>query len=480
MSHPAGVQQYDPQEFSEDLDDSHGEQRSLSFEESDMSIPLPRSQSRLDFFYEDNLNQSGWDSDDTVVPISRVRLPHSLYHNRAASSRDHDDEDDEGDPLFGLSITHYENSPACFEHQPASPPQPELLALDHAAPPQDQWVKISLLAPHIQKRRLDYPHHGFSRSAFLLHKSFWTARHEDWLTWQANEVRRRIDHDVFAHDLGNAYSGIVTGTQEVSGPPSQSRVSMPPSSLDRSFEEQASRGHAENSNAPIYPRVGDFSTLHDPRSERLDRCFFKLPLWTIQKTLYLFDMVYRASPTSSEMRPSASSRSLQSSTGPTTSGSEDITLVTDLFKKITLEDGGHQGSPPHNAPPLAHKTAYDWEVDWFVRWDVLVALIQQDEDKQQATPSSLSTALLRSMDDDSPPPRELPETPTQEAPMFHFASDDSDSDNEDDEDDDDDDDVGTLVMNPTYSKTFEEGYDLSVNSSSRNRGLRRGPRLRTV
>lgn len=475
---------HDPhwQEFPEDLEDSFAE-LSLSSEEPDMLISPPRSPSRLDFFYEGNLDHSELEA-DAGMPTSRVKLAHSLFLSGTASSRD---DDDEYMPPSSLPILHYTNSQTSFEDEPASPLRTvtkDPLVPDsvrYAALPHDQKVKIPSPVSHIHTRRLNYPHHGFSRSAFLHQKLFWTARHDEWLDWQANEVKRRGNHAACAQDSRNAYTGIIAAdTQEVSGPPSLFRV--PPSGLERDFAENVSRGVAEDVNAPIYPRVGDISALRDPYSENVDRCFFRFPLWTIHRTLYVFDMHQRASPTCGTMQYSASSGNLSSSTGTTASGYEDITLVADdeaPFDKITLENRSDQGSPSHktlkSSLPRTWTAAREWELNWYARWELFIDLVQRDKDLQHATPPSPSMTLSGSMDDDASPPEELPEPLSPEASTFDFASEDRDGENEDEEDDD-----GTLVMNPMFNKTFEERYNRAVQFLSRGRELERDPRLRTV
>jgi len=479
MSHPTSVHNHHWQEFPEDLDDTYTE-LSLSSEEPDTLISLPRSPSRLDFFYEEgNLNRSESEA-DADVPISRVKLARSLFLSGTASERIPGDEDV---LLFRPPILHTNdhcaNSQTRFEGEPASVP-PSTVTMEPLAPepvrhytlPQEHNVTIPTQTSRIRMRRLNYPHHGFSRSAFLHHKSFWTARHDEWLEWQANEVRRRASHRIRPTDPVDAYTGIlVTDHQVASGPPSQFRV--PPSGLERDFEGNVPRCFGEDLNAPIYPRVGDISALRDPYSENVDRCFFKFPLWTIQKTLYIFDMHQMASPTSGIVQSSTSLGSLQSSTG-STSGYEDITLVIDdeaLVKKTTLEKGLHQSLPPRTlncSPPRAWKTTRDWNLSWYARWELLISLVQRDKDLQQTTPPSPSITLSESMDDDASPSGKLTKPRTPKCSIFHLADEYGEGEGEDDD--------NTMIMNPKYDKTCEEEYHRALDFFSRNRSLKRGPR----
>ncbi|OAX38164.1 hypothetical protein K503DRAFT_856890 [Rhizopogon vinicolor AM-OR11-026] len=472
MSHPTGV--HDPQEFPEDLrlDDSYTELCLAS----DILNSLPRSPSRLDFFCEEegDLNNSGLDS-DADVPISRVKLARSRFLSGAARKRDDDDDDYDESLLYPLTLhmdDHHTNAQTSFEDGPASVPPPlqtvtiEPLALEparHATLPQGQKVKIPTPVSHINTPQLPFSHHGFSRNAFKDHKSFWTARCHEWLESQEKEVRRQVGHGRHAQDPGHAYTGIVVAddTQKASRSPSQFRT--PASGWERDFVEHASRGFAENLNAPIYPRVGDISALGDPYSENVDRCFFKFPLWTIQKTLYIFDMHQRVFSPPRNIERSASSGSLRSSTGPTP-GYEDITLVADdetQCEKTTLKMGSHPGFlPPEHLKGITR----DWELSWYARWEVLIGLVQRDQDLHQATAPSPSMTLSESMGDDDSP-SELTEPLARKASIFHFAGEDEEEDNVDKEDDD-----STLI----YSTTSEEGYHRAADFFSRDRRPKRG------
>ncbi|KAJ8588328.1 hypothetical protein M405DRAFT_934187 [Rhizopogon salebrosus TDB-379] len=261
MSHPTTV--HDPQEFPEDMDDYT--ELSLSSEESDILISPPRSPSRLDFFDEGegDLDCSEVEA-DADAPISRVKLARSFFPSGAAGEGDYDDDDDDDDeeatklrqPIF-YTNDHCTNFQTGFEDKPPSfSPPLRTVTIEPLAPeptdrttfPDQQKVKIPTPVSRIHTRRLNYPHHGFSRSALLHQKLFWTARYDEWLEWQAKGVKRRVDHSICAPDPENACTCI--DTQEASGSPSQFHT--PPSGFQRDF---ASRGFSEDFNALIYPRV---------------------------------------------------------------------------------------------------------------------------------------------------------------------------------------------------------------------------------
>ncbi|KAG1729278.1 hypothetical protein EDB19DRAFT_1744125 [Suillus lakei] len=468
---------------------------SLSSEEPNILISPPRSPSRLDFFHEEGGAVGYFESDaDAELPISKVNWVRGLFRSDPALAKF---TEDDNEPLIGLQTLHtndhstdsqtdFEDEPPGVLFQPPlrtvtiEPFAPE--PVRHATLPQEPKVQIPNLVSRIHTQRLNYPHRGFSRSALLHQKSFWTTRHDEWLEWQAKEAKRRVDHGLCTRDPGSPYTGItLADTQEASGPPLQIRI--PPSGLERDFEGYASRDFAQDLNAPIYPRVGDISALRDPYSANVDRCFFRFPLWTIHKTLYVFDMHQRAVPISKQMPGSVSSGSLQSSTGSTTCGDEDVTLVADdtIFDKKALDNGSYQEclppETPKGSPPCTWGAIRAWELSWYARWELLIGLVQRDQALRQTPPLSPSTIPFGPVDDEVSRPKELLkpfETPT---PIFHFAGEDGEGDSGDEEDD-----YGTLVTNPIYivDETFKEGYHRAVNFFTKDRELKRERHLRTV
>ncbi|KAG1763724.1 hypothetical protein EDD22DRAFT_846305 [Suillus occidentalis] len=403
------------------------------------------------------------------VTLNQMQTQTTDFKSQRPSTRQviTEEEDDYDESLIGLPILHINdhstNSQTDFEDDPSRVP----------LPPSLQTVTMEPFAPEPV------------RHATLPHKSFWTARHDEWLEWQAKEVNRRIDHDICAHDPGSMLASItLKDSQEVSGLPSQIRV--PLSGLERDFEGYASREIAQDLNAPIYPRVGDISALRDPYSANVDRCFFRFPLWTIHKTLYVFDMHQRAVHISDQMQGSVSSGSLQSSTGSTTCGDEDVTLVADdepFLEKQTLDDGSHQEclppETPKRSPPCAWEAIRAWELNWYARWELLIGLVQRDQALRKVAPLSPSPTPSSFSDEDLSPPKKLlePFTPKAPTPIFHFAGEDGEGDNGDEEDD-----YGALVSNPIYSvdETFKEGYYRAVKFFTKDRGLKGERRLRTV
>ena len=119
---------------------------------------------------------------------------------------------------------------------------------------------------HVPSRHL-YRQHGYSRHALLHLKWFWATREDDWAD----------PHD--RHHDSKAYGGLSIlglGPSPVRGCTAPNNVSpdnsgqLPPLS--------------------IHPRRGDLSALRDPYCMHIDRYFVGLPLWTMAKTLWIFDM----------------------------------------------------------------------------------------------------------------------------------------------------------------------------------------------
>ncbi|KAH7909618.1 hypothetical protein BJ138DRAFT_1154874 [Hygrophoropsis aurantiaca] len=284
-------------------------------------------------------------------------------------------------------------------------------------------------------QRLNYPHRGFSRSAFMHQKSFWTARREEWVEWQRNAK---------SNEIAGAYTGIMDSPLKSPRrpspppPPLSRRWSVPPSGLERDTLTYTSNRFVQDIHASIYPRVGDVSALRDPYFANVDRCFFQFPLWTIHKTLYVFDMHQR----SALIAYSGSENKLVSSLPPATEESRDQRMdedsdedreTTSLYsnaddadKTLVVDEPDRVESP---------KGSWDgeraWELSWYARWELFIGLIQRDHESRQPSP---------------------PE------PMVHFAGENGEEEGcEDDEED-----YGTVVSNPIFTQSFEDGYRRAI------------------
>jgi hypothetical protein len=203
-------------------------------------------------------------------------------------------------------------------------------------------------------------------------------------------------------------------------------------------------------NSRIFPRLGDISALRDPYSVDIDRCFCHFPLWTVHKTLYMFDMHHRStSPDRTTPKITADHSDFLSNhaatvtpgQGDKVSGSTEcnVTLVSSAFsggsvthqKYLEVDDDTHKSEEDNN---VFH--TWDgvraWEMSWYARWELLIELVKNDESKRNAL-EYVGTSS-----------REPP-------PMFFFAGENGE------EDDDDYDDYGTIVSNPVFGRHVQAG-----------------------
>ena len=299
-------------------------------------------------------------------------------------------------------------------------------------------------------QRLNYPHHGFSRSALHQQKILWNSRHEEWAEWQSRmEQGEAPTHE---SETSDAYTGLATaGPRLVQSPPPYMRT--PPSGLERDLADHPPSKHQQDIHASIYPRVGDITALRDPYSVNIDRCFFKLPLWTLHKMLYVFDMEQRsASPAASTSAGDAahvqasmswSTLSSYSSSGSGDDEESDSTLVADdspVSKSQRPLERVKSASSPHSSP--SRNRFREWGLSWYARWEVLIGLFQRDHTKREAFDIPLKLEV---------PPESKATPPSPPGRIFRFTVGE-----DEDENDDEDEDYGTLVADSGFSVDFDE------------------------
>ncbi|KZT06971.1 uncharacterized protein LAESUDRAFT_725285 [Laetiporus sulphureus 93-53] len=145
------------------------------------------------------------------------------------------------------------------------------------------------------------PYHGISDNALALVKRVWNSRRVAW-------SNQNIRHEAAAAAI--AYDGTLDQAQKVptSGPPS-APPALPPPSLPAGIQAPPPDAgpiiHAPtpDPNVPIYPRLGDLSSIHDGRYVSVDRAFRNFPTYTIRKILYLHDMLDNARSSSPSHPP---------------------------------------------------------------------------------------------------------------------------------------------------------------------------------
>ncbi|KAJ6495258.1 hypothetical protein C8R45DRAFT_1072702 [Mycena sanguinolenta] len=284
-----------------------------------------------------------------------------------------------------------------------------------------------------------YGHHGRSRHALLHLKYLWAMREDQWET---HTMRMR---DAYA------YAGVSPAclTLDADGDaPVPARHSSPPP--PRAQSPDCSPPHRLPP-LSIHPRRGDFSALRDPYCAHMDRCFVGMPLWTMGKTLWMYDVHVLAGhlerggqysleekmiseETSSEDEESGSEgeSGMMASSMSTASTDSDETLVES--ERSCSEDEGigmmeevdfSRDAEPRkqqDAPLCSRPSDYyldskqralmpgvpaksvsvppppRWETSWYKRFEVLLELVRLDTRREQAPQKQRAPASPSSPD----------------------------------------------------------------------------------
>ncbi|KAJ7073535.1 hypothetical protein B0H15DRAFT_868777 [Mycena belliarum] len=273
-----------------------------------------------------------------------------------------------------------------------------------------------------------YGHHGRSRHALLHLKYLWALREDQW-----DEHTSRI-HDSYA------YSGMVL-------PRAPPRDSTPP--------RMQSRNCLSVPPMTIHPRRGDLTALRDPYCAHMDRCFVGLPLWTMGKTLWMYDvhMLAEGRVRAVQITEATSNSEDEESEGDSMAASVSTAGFSDDSDETLVESGSEReahsddealeeaelavvqvkcqgdakvpvllsarsrptylsskrplslcasvsASPP--PPPR-------WETSWYKRWEILMELVRLDTERERAQ---------------HPPPA----PPAARSPRFFIGEEDDDGD----------------------------------------------------
>ncbi|KAG8216798.1 hypothetical protein J3R82DRAFT_7046 [Butyriboletus roseoflavus] len=460
-----------------------------SLDESDEPQTPLRSPSRLDFCIEDlgdggSLLEAGDDSEthgmDWACTPFHDNGPHTFIEEEALvvdiAPPDHPrlliTEGGEDDPPQAMDL---DSHPHANADTLRTSPMPRKYPMDQVVVEPQSPLPVRPLLVHFQlnipevmppsrtaPQRLNYPHHGFSRSALLQQKTLWNSRHEEWAEWSSRmeqgNVRSRES------ETNDAYTGLATTRQHViESPPPYMRT--PRSGLERDLADHPPRKHDQDAHASIFPRVGDISALRDPYSVNIDRCFFKFPLWTLRKMLYMFDMHQGSTslvPSASvhdtpHVEASMSSSTLSSYTSSASGDDEgsDSTLVADDSpipqSQLPLEPL-RCASSPHSPSPWNHFCG--WELSWYARWELLIGLFQRDHIKCDTLEMSMELVV---------PVESKATPPSPPEPIFRFTVGEDGDDNDDDEDED----YGRVVSDSTFGVDFDEECERAMASCSR-------------
>ncbi|KAF7797280.1 hypothetical protein EIP86_008475 [Pleurotus ostreatoroseus] len=230
------------------------------------------------------------------------------------------------------------------------------------------------------------PDHGLSRSALNHLKEFWNIRKSEWNQREATLAHARGSASLYgvgqyARDsLRDALFGRLAAKHTPPEPAKPAADAAPPINL----------------NTPIYPRTGDLLRLRDARFATMDRAFCNVPLYSINKMLFLHDMLDRSgastpapstpsdSPVSlpKELEDSLSAEdaeaeavfediSLSSSNSAAACSDEDTLVEKSVELQLDVEKTQQQVL---DSAVIVddHEPERVWEVDWSARWRVLL------------------------------------------------------------------------------------------------------------
>ena len=187
-----------------------------------------------------------------------------------------------------------------------------------------------------------YQEHGHSRNSLQQLKWFWALREEMW------------QEDA-------AYGGVTSRSPTIPTTTVPTPAPLPPMS--------------------IHPRRGDLPSVRDPFCVHMDRYFVGMPMWTMGKALWMFDM-HMASEGRKRTLDGACSTDAGSDSE---SDSEDDDLSRSCSSDDTLveSDGESETSPVKRlrktlaepAPDYVHRLP--WETNWYKRTELLLQLTRQ-------------------------------------------------------------------------------------------------------
>ncbi|KAG7448493.1 uncharacterized protein BT62DRAFT_992551 [Guyanagaster necrorhizus] len=212
--------------------------------------------------------------------------------------------------------------------------------------------------------RHDYEQHGYSRHGLHHLKWFWALREEEW--------------------IDAAYDGVPQIHGSIPQP-----VPLPPMS--------------------VHPRRGDISALRDPFCVHMDRYFVAIPMWTMAKALWMFDMHMAGEVKARLKRPAEEEDELEEleddltiSIGGSSSGDDsEVTLVgsdgedgeyveVDLNEErsaaniipVKTKKAGRRRKVyvTPTAVPVSFAHRLPWETSWYKRTELLLELTRLDRE----------------------------------------------------------------------------------------------------
>ncbi|KAJ7754494.1 hypothetical protein B0H16DRAFT_1886597 [Mycena metata] len=385
--------------------------------------------------------------DDDLDPVSLPILPSSTSMD---VDDDYDDSDSDGYSSGDSDIdldSPVEYGVLIFPPVPKSLPPPPSPPTPTPSARRTKYSTLpSPLSPAAQPSicrttplRHAYGHHGRSRHALLHLKFLWALR-----------------EDAHENNNKNAYAAmrarLACNNNNTASPPPMT----------------------------IHPRSGDLSALRDPYPAHMDRCFGGMPLWTMGKTLWMYDVhlgvaagarsVCATQDERDEESESDEESILAASVSGASDDSDDSTLVgsgsegevdlIDLGGEVEVEvvevaekkalprsrAASVSPSPAESKPQLQpqHK-AYSkrapppkprpvWETSWYKRWEVLLELVRIDAERERVSRAERkSSAFPPNGPTAAPAPASASKALAVRAPRFFIGEPDDEDDEEGDE-----------------------------------------------
>lgn len=160
-----------------------------------------------------------------------------------------------------IEIKARPRSPSPEPQTPPSSPEEDFIPL----PNDDEFPEVCQLQNH----------HGHSTRRLKFLRDIWEIRQFEWQEWERDNENQ------------TAYDGILSSPPPKPFHPTPPRTAETPTPLSPISPVVAS---SSSSSAPIYPRAGNLKEIHDLRSVMLDRALGDVPLHSISKALFLWNM----------------------------------------------------------------------------------------------------------------------------------------------------------------------------------------------
>ena len=269
-------------------------------------------------------------------------------------------------------------------------------------------------------------HHGHSTLRLKFLRDIWEVRQSEWLEWER-------DNSIAHNENQTAYDGIFRSPPPKPFHPWQPSPSQVNLTSGSPLQTPTSPVIVSNdaTTAPIYPRAGNLKEIHDLRSVMLDRALGDVPLHSISKALFLWNLT----------------RSGENSTLVGDISNRSFSSASDYSETSLYASTSSVGSSNSNTKPSDwnHVLFHGLDPTSLARYRTLFSVLNKNDYALKATEQLLSELSLNGIDWRTECARAEATTTQQErarvaemgrprSPAFFL--DDDDDDEEDEEDDD--------------------------------------------